>query len=302
VRDGGETARASLRSLLAGPGACALPGVHDGLSARLAAQAGFKAAFVSGAAVSFARLGQPDLGHLDLAILAGTVGALTMAAPDLALLVDIDTGFGNALNVKQTVRTLEAVGAAGVQIEDQTFPKRCGHLAGKSVIAVAEMAGKVAAACDARRSASMVIVARTDALGVLGLEQALDRGEAYLEAGADALFIEAPGSIDDMAAIAARFAGRVPLVHNLVEGGNSPVSDLAGLSRLGYRVGLFPLAGLHAAVPATAALLAHLHETGATADYPGPISPLGTLAELAGTSAALETGRTYDAAAMSSSA
>lgn len=267
-----STAR-QFRTLIHRQGVLSLPGVHDGLSVRLARQAGFEAGFVSGAGLAFARYGTPDLGLISLSELAASVGAMTEQA-DLPLLVDIDTGFGNALNVQRTVRLLESAGAAGLQMEDQTAPKRCGHLAGKQVIPAAEMAGKIRAACDARRDADLVVIARTDAIAVTGFDDALERAELYLEAGADALFIEAPATLEQMQTIAGRFADRIPLVHNLVAGGRSPVDTADALAGLGYRIALFPLACLQAAMPATRDLLEHLAATGDTQNWPGAQSPL----------------------------
>jgi 2-methylisocitrate lyase-like PEP mutase family enzyme len=178
----------SLRHKLIGPHAVGAIGVHDGLSARLLVQAGGTTAFLSGAGISFARFGKPDLGFLNVSDLAEVVRNIADCAPSLDLIVDIDTGFGNAINAAHAVRVLERAGANALQMEDQTFPKRCGHLAGKSVIDTTEMAGKIRAACDVRTNPDLLIFARTDAIGVNGLEDAITRGEAYLEAGADALF------------------------------------------------------------------------------------------------------------------
>jgi 2-methylisocitrate lyase-like PEP mutase family enzyme len=284
---------ASLRQRLNQSDISGAIGVHDGFSARLLANAGGEIGFVSGAGISFSRLGMPDLGFLTISDLTDVVRNISHAAPGLDLIVDIDTGFGNAINTAHAVRTLERAGANALQIEDQTFPKRCGHLAGKSVIEAAEMAGKIRAACEARTSADTLIFARTDAFGVHGLADALERGEAYLEAGADALFIEAPAMRDDMVAIAKQFAHRTPLIHNLVEGGTSPVSSLAELEALGYRLGLFPLMFLHAAIPAQSAILEHVLAHGATANYSGPLAKLADLNRHIGTDEALATGLMY---------
>jgi 2-methylisocitrate lyase-like PEP mutase family enzyme len=246
------------------------PGAYDGLTALLAEQAGFELAFVSGACVSFARHGRPDLGLVSMSEVADTV-ALMRERVALPLLVDMDTGFGNALNVRRTVRVLERAGASALQMEDQVMPKRCGHMAGKQVIGADEMVGKIRAALDARQDADTILVARTDALGVTGFEDALERAERYLEAGADALFIEAPKTLAQMEEIARRFGPRAPLVHNLVEGGGSPVPDAAALERLGYRIALYPVALLHLFVPQAQALLAHIRGHGSTAKFPGLI-------------------------------
>ena len=183
----------------------------------------------------------------------------------MPLSVDIDTGFGNALNVQRTVRVFERAGASALQMEDQVMPKRCGHMAGKQVISAQEMVGKIKAALDARLDEHTLIIARTDALGVHGFEDALARAEQYLAAGADALFIEAPKTLAQMQQISERFAGRAALVHNLVEGGGSPVADAATLEQLGYRMALYPAALLHLFVPQAQALLAHIKAQGSTA-------------------------------------
>lgn len=213
--------------------------MFDGLSALLVQRAGFEVAFLSGASLSFSRLGRPDLGLVDLSEVVTTVSYIRERV-DLPLIVDADTGFGNVLNVQRTVKELEKAGASAIQIEDQVAPKRCGHMAGKQVIEMSEMVGKIRAALDARRSHDTVIIARTDALAVEGFEAALTRAEAYLEAGADALFIEGPPMVEQMRIIAERFAARAPLVHNMVEGGNTPAHTAAEVEQLGCRIALYP--------------------------------------------------------------
>lgn len=254
---------ASLRQALAQGRCLKAPGVYDGLSALLAEQAGFELGFVSGACVAFARHGRPDMGLVSMSEVADTV-ALMRERVAMPLSVDIDTGFGNALNVQRTVRVFERAGASALQMEDQVMPKRCGHMAGKQVISAQEMVGKIKAALDARLDENTLIIARTDALGVHGFEDALARAEQYLEAGADALFIEAPKTLAQMQQISERFAGRAPLIHNLVEGGGSPVADAAELEKLGYRMALYPAALLHLFVPQAQALLAHIKAQGST--------------------------------------
>lgn len=246
------------------------PGVYDGLSALLAEQAGFELGFVSGACIAFARHGRPDMGLVSMSEVADTV-ALLRERVALPLVVDMDTGFGNALNVQRTVRVFERAGASALQMEDQVFPKRCGHMAGKQVISADEMVGKIKAALDARENADTLVIARTDALGVNGFDDAMERAARYVEAGADALFIEAPKTVEQMHTIARTFAGRIPLVHNLVEGGGSPVPDAAALQALGYRIALYPAALLHQFVPQAQKLLAHIKEHGSTRDFPGLI-------------------------------
>lgn len=240
-----------------------VPGIYDGLSAQLVQQAGFSAAFVSGACVSFSRLGKPDLGLIDLAELSQCVSQIREAV-NLPLIVDIDTGFGNALNARRTVTVLERCGASALQIEDQLMPKRCGHMKGKQVIPASEMVGKLKAVLDARQSEATLIFARTDALGVNGLDDALDRAEQYLATGVDAIFIEAPQTVAQMQQISRQFAGRIPLIHNLVEGSNSPLHSAGQLAELGYRIALYPAALLNNFIPRAEALLAHIARAGET--------------------------------------
>jgi 2-methylisocitrate lyase-like PEP mutase family enzyme len=201
---------------------------------------------------------------------------------DIPMIVDMDTGFGNSLNVQRTVEVLERSGASALQMEDQVSPKRCGHMAGKEVVVPAEMVGKIKAFVDARRQEQTLLVARTDALAVEGLESAMERAELYLEAGADLLFIEAPQTLEQMQLIGARFGGRVPLVHNLVEGGHSPVDSVAEIEPLGYRVALFPVALLHQFVPGARALLEHIYRQGETAGFKGEMIDLQEMNRLLG--------------------
>ncbi len=229
----------SLKDRLGAPEILVAPGVYDGLTATLAAAAGFEAVYLSGAAVAYTRLGRPDIGLTSVTEMADTM-ALIADRIDLPVIIDADTGFGNALNAQRTMRQYERAGAAALQIEDQTYPKRCGHLADKSLIPAAEMAGKIAAMADARRSDETLIIARTDAIAVEGLEAAMDRAERYIEAGADVLFIEAPRSQAELAAITDRFKTRVPLLANMVEGGATPMSSASDLERLGFSIVIFP--------------------------------------------------------------
>lgn len=289
-----QTSGARLRALLAGAEMVPVPGAHDALSVRLAKEAGFKAAFVSGAGLSMSRLGKPDLALCSVSEIVDAVRCFTEAC-DLPLIVDIDTGFGNALNAAHTARAMVRAGAAAIQMEDQAAPKRCGHLTGKDVIDPRLMAGKVRAAKDAIADGDCVVIARTDAIAVNGLRDAMDRAERYLDAGADALFLEAPASRVDMEVIAHRFSHRIPLVHNLVEGGHSPVSTASELAALGYRIALYPLIGLHAAIPAQRALLRHLAESGGTQGWSGPLADLTSLNNAVDLAEALQTGQRYAA-------
>ena len=239
-----------------------LPGVWDGLSIRLVEQAGFPAAFLSGGALSMARHGRRDMGLVSLNELAQAV-QLIREVSDLPLFVDADTGFGNAENAVRTIRVLEAAGASAIQLEDQLFPKRCGFMAGKAVIAAQEYADKLKAVLDARRSNTLVI-ARTDARSIEGFEAALARAQLYAETGADLIFVEGPEDTDEMEMISAQLGKNFPLVHNLVEGGVSPVASAAELRDLGYSVALHPLVLLHGFIRQGPAHLAVLRQSGST--------------------------------------
>ena len=238
-----------------GPGPVVAPGAHDALSARLAAGAGAEALYMTGFGVAGSLLGAPDIGLVTATEMADRVRAMAMAAGPVPLIADGDNGHGGPANVARLVRLYEGAGAACVQIEDQVLPKRCGHMAGKDVVPRAEAVARVRAAVGARASADFLVMARTDARGPLGLPEALARGEAFLAAGADLLFVEAPRSPAEMAEIARAFPG-VPLVANLVEDGQTPWAPPAELGEMGYRLVLYPVSGLLAA----AAALARVYE------------------------------------------
>ncbi|MFK7836317.1 MAG: oxaloacetate decarboxylase [Sulfitobacter sp.] len=229
----------SLKTRLTQTDILVAPGVYDGLTASLAADAGFEALYLSGAAVAYTRLGRPDIGLTSVSEMADTM-TLIADRVSLPVIIDADTGFGNALNAQRTMRLYERAGAAALQVEDQTYPKRCGHLKDKSLISGQEMAGKVAAMADARRSDETLIVARTDAIAVEGISAALDRAALYLEAGADVLFIEAPQTHAQMAEITQKFGNRVPLLANMVEGGATPITDAQDLQARGFSIAIFP--------------------------------------------------------------
>lgn len=282
----------AFHTLLSGSGVVKAPGVYDALSALLVQQAGFEACFFSGGSFSFARHGRPDMGLVSMQEVADAV-AVIRERIDLPMIVDMDTGFGNSLNVARAVRVLERSGASALQLEDQVMPKRCGHMAGKEVISCAEMVGKIKAALDARCDEATALVARTDALGVHGFNDATDRAESYLEAGADLIFIEAPQNLPQMKTIAERFANRVPLVHNLVEGGHSPVTGADELEALGYRLALYPVALLHQFIPAAQQLLQHIASTGCTADAPMKLIDLTEVNKLLGADELLRSSRNY---------
>ncbi|MEM0907673.1 MAG: isocitrate lyase/phosphoenolpyruvate mutase family protein [Pseudomonadota bacterium] len=241
------TARPSLKAMLA-EGPVLAPGVCDALTAHIATRAGAEALYVSGAALAYTKLGRPDIGLTMLPDVTAHVAAIRDRTP-LPLVVDADTGFGNALNVTHTVRALERAGADAIQLEDQTFPKRCGHLKDKAVIPLDEMRGKLAAALDARSDA--LIVARTDAAAVEGLDAALARAAQFAADGADVVFVEAPRTREDLEKVTAALP-HVPLLANMVEGGATPVLSLGELGRIGFRLIIFP-GGIVRALAHTAA-------------------------------------------------
>lgn len=275
-------------------GAVLAPGVFDALSALLAEEAGFEAIYLSGASLAYTQLGRPDVG-LVTATQVGDVVARVRDRVAIPLIVDIDTGFGNAINVKQTVRQFERLGASALQIEDQTSPKRCGHLQGKELIAAEEMAGKVRAAVDARQSDSTLIIARTDAIAVEGLGRALERAALYRDAGADILFIEAPQSLEDMTRIGKAFGGSIPLVANMVEGGRTPLRTLNQLSDLGFRLVITPGALVRAFAFMGREFLRLLKENGSTALSQDRMLDFAQINALLGLPTLLEEGRSYEA-------
>ncbi|RMH05191.1 MAG: oxaloacetate decarboxylase [Nitrospirae bacterium] len=239
------------------------PGVYDALGAKLVAQAGFPLTFVSGYSVAATQLGLPDFGYLTQTEMVATAKRVCHAV-DIPVLIDADTGYGNALNVIRTVQELIDAGAAGMFLEDQVWPKRCGHMRGKRVIPVEEHVQKIKAAVDARGDRDFFLVARTDARQVNGLDDAIARCMRYKEAGADALFVEAPRSRDELAAIAKALPP--PLVANMLEGGVTPLLTKAELAELGFQLIVCPLTALYAAAKAMHAMFVHLRETGTTRD------------------------------------
>ncbi len=274
-------------------GAVLAPGVYDALSALVAEQAGFGALYLSGASIAYTRLGRSDIGLTTYTEVEDTLARIAERV-SAAVIVDADTGFGNALNTQRTVRGFERAGAAMIQLEDQTFPKRCGHLDGKSVIPATEMRGKLRAAVDARVHASTLILARTDALASEGLEAALDRAESYLEAGADALFIEALRTPEQMRAACDRFAARVPLLANMVEGGKTPVQGADELAALGFRIVIFPGGTARAVAHTLQGYYASLRQHGTTAPWRDRMLDFDGLNDVIGTPELLEQGRRYE--------
>lgn len=286
----------SLRERLSRRPILLAPGIFDALTALLAEQAGFEAVYLSGASVAYTRLGRPDIGLVTVSEIENTLANIRERVA-LPIIVDADTGFGNALNVRRTVRMLEraaAGGALAIQLEDQTMPKRCGHLDGKSVVPVGEMVGKIKAALDERRESETLIIARTDAAAVEGLDAALDRAEAYLAAGADVLFVEALRSEADMRATIARLAGRVPLMANMVEGGKTPLLAANTLEALGFSLVIFPGGLVRAQTFSARLYFEELRRNGTTTGFVDRMLDFDGLNEAIGTPAMLSLGRRYE--------
>jgi 2-methylisocitrate lyase-like PEP mutase family enzyme len=281
-----------LRQLLAGNKVVVAPGVFDGLSAHLVAEAGFPAAYLSGASICYTRFALPDIGLVSVTEVADTLTAIRERT-DIPVIVDVDTGFGNALNVQRTVRQFEQRGASAVQIEDQSTPKRCGHLADKMLVSTREMVGKIKAALDARASPDMLLIARTDAVAVEGFPAALDRAAAYAEAGADLLFVEAPTSREQMKEIASRFGAKVPVMANMVEGGKTPIFSAAELQALGFKLVIFPGGTVRALAFALRDYLASLRAHGTTDPYRSRMLDFAGLNGLLGTDEYRARGRRY---------
>ena len=288
-----DTPAARLRAAIAAPPILVAPGCYDALSANLIERAGFSAAYLSGASIAYTRFGRPDIGLVGMSEVAETVSQIRERV-ELPLIVDGDTGFGNALNVQRTIRLFERSGASAIQLEDQQMPKRCGHLSGKTLVSVKEMAGKIRAACDARADSATVIIGRTDALAVEGIDAALDRAERYLEAGADVLFIEALPDVAAMQTALTRFRDRAPLLANMVEGGKSPLLPAAELQRLGFALAIFPGAMVRVQTFAAQRYLETLKRDGTTSTILGEMLDFEALNQLLGTEAWLERGKLYE--------
>ncbi|WP_158971367.1 isocitrate lyase/PEP mutase family protein [Chachezhania sediminis] len=283
---------ASLRDLLAAPEILLAPGVYDALTASIAEKAGFRAVYLSGAAVAYTRLGMPDIGLSTMTEMAETM-ALIRDRIDLPVVIDADTGFGNALNAQRTMRIYERAGASALQVEDQTFPKRCGHLSDKSLISTAEMCGKIKAMADARASEETLIIGRTDAIAVEGFDAALERGQAYIEAGADALFIEAPRSLDELRKVGEVLGSQVPLMANMVEGGATPITKPQELQELGFSLVIFP-GGIVRALARTAEdYYASLMNTGSNAAFRDHMFDFNGLNDRLGTADMIASGERY---------
>ena len=268
------------------------PGVYDALTAMLAEQAGFEALYLSGASIAYTRLGRSDVGLVTASEVADTLTNIRERV-SLPVIVDADTGFGNALNVIRTIRMFERAGADAIQLEDQLAPKRCGHLDGKTLVSTGEMVGKIRAALDTRSDA--LIVARTDAVAVEGLEPALERAARYAEAGADVLFVEAIRSVEDMKKVVALFGGKVPLLANMVEGGKTPVLSAAELEKIGYRIAIFPGGTVRSVAFALRDYYSSLRKEGTTDKVRDRMFDFDGLNQTIGTPELLKLGKKYDA-------
>lgn len=271
--------RSTLRELLAGPDLVMAPGVADALNARLVAREGFKVIYMTGSGTTASRLGMPDIGLLTMTEMVDNAGRIVDAS-GLPVIADADTGYGGPINVQRTTRAYERAGVAGIHIEDQQWPKRCGHLQGKTLIPADEMAAKVRAATDAREDKDFVVIARTDALSVEGFEQALDRGRLYEEAGADMIFIEAPNTPDQLAAVPRSF--RVPTLFNMASSGKTPFLSAQEIQKLGFKVVIYPNFMLLAAVTAAQGVLRELKKTGSIAGLANKITTFTELFDLVG--------------------
>ena len=283
----------TLRARLARPPILVAPGVYDSLTALIAEGAGFEALYVSGAAIAYTRLGRPDIGLVSVSEVVETV-ALIHDRVAAHLVVDADTGYGNALNVERTVRLLERAGAGAIQIEDQRFPKRCGHLDDKTLIDASEMVGKIKAAVDSRDTADTLIIARTDAVAVEGFDSAITRATLYREAGADMLFIEAPRERAELKRIGALVGRSVPLMANMVEGGKTPMLTAGELESLGFAFVIFPGGIVRALAKAAGEFYSSLKSNGTTAPFRARMFDFSALNDLIGTPQMLARGKQYE--------
>ena len=269
------------------------PGIYDALTGLIAAKAGAEAVYLSGASIAYTRFGRSDIGLVSVSEVHDTLAAITDRI-DIPVIVDADTGFGNALNVQRTVRQFERVGASAIQLEDQSFPKRCGHLAGKTLVSKNEMVGKIKASLDARKNENTVIIARTDARAVEGLDAAFDRAAAYRDAGADILFIEAPQSLEEMKNITATFGNELPLLANMVEGGKTPIASATELEDIGYNLAIFPGGAVRAIAHHLSAYYSGLLRDGNNKKFSDKMYDFDGLNEVIGTKELLAQGIKYE--------
>jgi len=256
-----------LRDTLSEPGILVLPGVHDCVSVKLAQKIGFEVVFTSGFGISATMLGKPDLGFLTATEMLWSVRRIVKSV-DIPVVVDIDTGYGNPLNVISTVEEVVSIGAGGIILEDQEWPKKCGHFEGKRVITMGEHVEKIRAAVEARGDSGLVIIGRTDSRASHGIGEAIKRGRAYFEAGADIVFIEAPESVEELKEIAGAFED-APLFANMVEGGKTPFMTTEELEHLGYKIVVYPLVGLFSATKAIESCFNYLKDNGTSRGFEG---------------------------------
>lgn len=256
-----ENSRIRLRKLLSRKEILVVPGVHDGLTARIVETEGFNALYMTGYGTSASMLGKPDVGLLTLTEMAARASRLVDAV-DIPVIADADTGYGNAVNVTRTVREYEKAGVACLQLEDQVAPKKCGHMLGREIISIEEMTGKIKAACDVRQDDELMIMARTDARTSFGINEAIERGKAYEEAGADIIFIESPETEEEMKQITSSFS--VPVLANMVEHGRTPFLPVSVLEEIGYDLVIFPVTSTYVIAKAVSEVMKTLKETGST--------------------------------------
>jgi 2-methylisocitrate lyase-like PEP mutase family enzyme len=282
-----------LKSLLAEPGVLMVPGAYDGLSALLVERAGFPAVFLSGASLSYARLGRPDAGLVTATELADACARMADRV-EIPILVDGDSGYGNAVNLQRTVRLLERAGAAAVQIEDQVTLKPMAALMSRPLVPVAEMLGRIKAAQDARTSDTLLISARTDAQPCVAFNETMDRCHAYVEAGSDLLLAEGMSSVADAVTLTSAFAGKLPLIHNLLEGGPSPFRSVDDIAPLGFKVALFAGAIVQTSVHAVTEMLAATHAAGSTLGSRDRMLVAPDMGRLVGAPALAEAAKRWD--------
>ncbi|KAA1175850.1 oxaloacetate decarboxylase [Marinobacter salinexigens] len=285
--------KASLKDRLHSSNIVVAPGVYDALSASLAEQAGFDTVYLSGASLAYTKLGRPDIGLMSLTEVTDSLAHIRERS-DISIVVDCDTGFGNAINVMRSVRLMERSGANAIQLEDQTYPKRCGHLRGKTLVSQGEMVGKLKAALDARDSDETLIIGRTDAIASEGIDGAMERANAYYEAGADMLFVEGIRSADQVERVMSQFKGRIPVMANMVEGGDTPLQDAETLKSLGFSLVIFPGALVRAFTFMASQFFETLKADGTTDNFRDRMLDFKQLNDYLGTQTMLEQGLQYE--------
>lgn len=283
----------SLKERLHSKNIVVAPGVYDALSASLAEHAGFDTVYLSGASLAYTKLGRPDIGLMSLTEVSDSLAHIRERS-DVSIVVDCDTGFGNALNVMRSVRLMERSGANAIQLEDQTYPKRCGHLRGKTLVSTGEMVGKIKAAVDARHSDQTLIIGRTDAIANEGIDKALDRAHAYYESGADMVFVEGIRSAEQIKQVMSLFEGRVPVMANMVEGGDTPLQDAPTLEAMGFSMVIFPGALVRAFTHMASQFFATLKKDGTTNNFRDRMLDFTQLNDYLGTQKMLELGQQYE--------